>query len=102
VTCTVSEDPYAIAEGMIAEEADLMRQMVELAEKRAKQQAMNNGYGPQRTDLHIKREMLNARNAAHDRALLRQIKEGLVDPAHAKSHNIDLAALEKMGKLGNG
>ena len=102
MTCTVSEDPYETAEGMIAEEKELMRQMVELAERRARQQAQDNNYGPQRTKLHIEREMLEARNVAHDRALLRQIKEGLVDPAHAKSHNIDLAALEKMGKLGNG
>ena len=102
MTCIASADPYATAEGMIQEEKELMRQMVELAEKRAKEQAMNNGFGPQRTELYIKREMLEARNIAHDRALLRQIKEGLVDPAHAKSHNIDLAALDKMGKLGNG
>lgn len=93
MTCTESADPYAIAEGMRQEEADLMRQMVELTKRRATQEASDHGYGPQRTELHIEREMLETRNVAHDRALLRQIAEGLVDPAHAKAHNLDLAAI---------
>lgn len=90
MTCTVSENPYEVAEGMRAEEAELMRQMVNLAKERAAQEASDKGYGPNRTEIYVRQEMLEARNKAHDRFLLEQIKKGLVDRGHAKLHNLEV------------
>lgn len=98
MTCTASEDPYAIANGMIAEEQDLMRQLVDLAKERAQRVAETNGWGPNRTNEYVKSEMKKARDNAHDRSLLRQIKEGLVDPSHAKAHNLSLSGVNRDGK----
>jgi hypothetical protein len=93
MTCTNSRDPYAIAEGMRQEEAELMRQLVDKAKERAQVEASNNGWGPNRTSAYVEKEMLEARNVAHDRFLLEQIKKGLVDREHAKAHNLDLNKL---------
>lgn len=101
MTCTVSEDPYAIAEGMIQEEADLMRKMVDLAKERATMKANTNGWGPNRTDAYVKSEMRKARDNSHDRALLRQIAEGKVDPSHAKAHNLSLSGVKRNGESEN-
>lgn len=93
MTCTVSADPYEVAKGMDTEQQALMKQMVDLAKKKAQVTAQTNGYGPNRTEAFVNNEMLKARNEAHDRFLLEQIKAGLVDREHAKAHNLDLNRL---------
>lgn len=89
-------NPYAIAKGMQQEEAELMRKLVDAAKERAKYEATQRGYGPNRTSAHVNNEMLKAKAAAHDRFLLEQIKKGLLDPDKAHSHKVNEIDLAKV------
>src|SRR5574338_827887 len=97
-------DPYKIVEGMEAEEAELMRKLVNMTKQRATQEATSFGWGTERTKAYVQREMIKTRNEAHDRFILEQIKRGVAVSEHARNvhakraqgKNAEIAQLAQM------